>query len=88
MNIELNLNGVSRVAQPQLAPRARQAEPVGDNADFRSTESLTQALSQLPEASPEAVKRAREVIGSVQYPPDETLDRLATLLAMHLSSQP
>ncbi len=84
MNIELNLNGVSPVPQPKPAFRGRQAEPVGDKADFRGTEALTQALAQSPDTRPEAAKRARDVIGSVKYPPEETLDRIATLLATHL----
>ena len=88
MEIELNTSRLSPVPPPQLTPRVRAAAPARDEAEFSGTEALTEALARLPDTRPEVVQKAREVVGSVKYPPDETLNRIAKLLAMQLSQHP
>jgi hypothetical protein len=85
MDVELNLNRVGPVSPPQAPPRTREAGEVADKTEFSGSEALTQALDQVPDARPGQVERARQLVGSVKYPPDETLSRIATLLAMHLT---
>jgi hypothetical protein len=47
-----------------------------------NVDRLTRALAATPDMRPEAVARARELIEAVHYPPAETTQRIAHLLAM------
>jgi hypothetical protein len=85
MEIELNTSRIPSVPLAPIVPRAPANVPARDESRFKGAEALTQALAQLPERRPELIQRAKEVVGSVKYPPDETLNGIATLLAMHLS---
>ena len=85
MEIELN---VSRVpARPPAPAIQRGSEPISaqDESKFKGAEALAQALAQLPDPRPGVVDKARVVVSTVKYPPDEIINRIATLLAIHLS---
>jgi len=47
-----------------------------------NVDRLTPALAETPDMRPEAVARARELIEDVHYPPAETTQRIARLLAL------
>ncbi len=62
---------------------ARRSRPTNTDAgEFNRTDALRQALADTPDIRPEEVERARKLISTSQYPPPETLDRLARLLAI------
>jgi hypothetical protein len=85
MEIELNASRIPSVPPTPTAPRGPETVAVRDESGFRGTEALSQALAQLPDRRPEVIQQAKEVVGSVKYPPDEIINRIANLLAIHLS---
>jgi hypothetical protein len=59
--------------------------PTGrDEANFATTESLQAALRGAPEVRMEKVEQARALIGKSVYPPEETIAKIANLMAMHV----
>ena len=67
---------------------ARRVEPRRtDASDFGEAEALRTALEKTPDVRPEAVARGKELVSLSSYPPPETLDRLARLLALELSTE-
>lgn len=75
-----NVDVASRVTVNQTRPRPAS---VGlDTATFARAGALEQALQETPVARPEAVNRARELIGDVKYPPADAINGIATLLAL------
>lgn len=57
-----------------------------DTASFQRVANLDQALQATPVARPEAVSKARELIGDVKYPPSVAIEGIAALLALRLES--
>jgi hypothetical protein len=49
---------------------------------------LDQALASVPDVRPEVVERARNLVNLVQYPPAETMRKIARLLAMEIERNP
>lgn len=84
MEIELNTSRIPPLPQASTVQRTREVPPPRDDAQFKGTEALTQAMAKLPETRPEVVHQAKQLVGSVKYPPEQTLSRIANLLAMHL----
>jgi hypothetical protein len=84
MEIELNMGRIPPATPPAATEVARPAAPASDEVRFSGTAALAEALAQLPDTRPEVVQRTKEILGTVPYPPDETLSRLATLLAMKM----
>ena len=87
MEIELNTNRLSSVSPASPPQKAREAAPAGDEANFSGTQALAEALAHLPETRPEVIQRARELVGSAKYPPDDMLNRIARLVAMELPNR-
>jgi hypothetical protein len=56
--------------------------PEGDQAEFVNSQTIDQALRDQPEVRPEAVAMAKGLVEDASYPPDETVRRLANLLAL------
>jgi hypothetical protein len=84
MEIEFNS---SREAQPtgnQPVKRSPVATSAAESAPFGAAQSLEQSVRNLPVVRPEQVERARSLIADVKYPPQEMLNRIANLLALHL----
>lgn len=75
------LRPVPTVGNSPLAP----AKPQGEQGavDFKATEALNKALERTPDVRPEKVEKARQDVGQVEYPPRETIQRLAQLLALN-----
>ena len=81
MEVKLNSNlgpvgNVSATNQNLPATRLPQ-----DRTSFESAAVLEKKLADVPEVRPEAVARARDLIASTNYPPPETIDKIAALLA-------
>ena len=85
MRIELNTNRVERITPSTTQQPATAAASGSDVVQFSGSEALTQALAQVPETRPEVVERAKSLIGSSTYPPEELITRLSRLMASQLS---
>ena len=77
-----NIDPVVRAGPSPIKARAPQAGT--DSVAFDQVEVLDQALRATAAGRPEMIGRARQLIGNVKYPPEETIQRIATLLAMSL----
>ncbi len=66
----------------------RRSAPPAEEASFSRLDNLRLALDQTPAVRDTEVLRAKKLVGDVQYPPDETVRRIANLLAIHLSERP
>ncbi|MBL9137224.1 MAG: hypothetical protein JNK85_15230 [Verrucomicrobiales bacterium] len=63
---------------------ARRTKEPTEQVNFAQSAAVEQALQKTPEIRTEAVDRAKALVGSINYPPPETIRRLSNLLAMHL----
>ncbi len=59
-----------------------------DSAQFDQAAALNRALADTPDLRPGEVERARALIGDVTYPPRETIQRIASLLALNVPDEP
>jgi hypothetical protein len=81
-----NVDAAHRLIASPAKPRA--ATVGADTASFNRVEALEQSLATTPAVRPEAVARARELIGDVKYPPMKAIDGIAALLALKMETQP
>ncbi len=84
MQIEFNPGRPTGPGASQSVTRRTPAVPDSEPASFEQTRALEQKLAQVPATRPEQVERARSLIEDVQYPPQEMMNRIASLLALHL----
>ncbi len=56
--------------------------PAQDAADFSTTDSIRSALRNAADVRPDEVERARSLIDTSIYPPEETIRKIANLMAM------
>ena len=80
-----NLGAVTRLASGLARPPETKA--AGDTMAFNSAEALNKALNATHDVRPDVVARAREVVAGNSYPPQETIQRIAVLLASHLDGE-
>jgi hypothetical protein len=83
MEIKLNvsLDSVARVS----GTRAKASRPIdSDSASsaFENSRALEARLEQLPVVRADKLDTGRRLVGDPTYPPRETIQRIATLLAM------
>lgn len=83
MEIEFNPNVGSAGAVKPALPRQGVPQPVTPDVAFQA-EALERQLKDLPSVRPEVVEQARTLVADLQYPPDQVLKSLATLLALKL----
>lgn len=81
MQINSNLNIGSIHSPNPRPPVARDFSQPADEIAFRGSESIEKALEEAPASRPEKVARARELIADGDYPPRETIRKIAFLLA-------
>ncbi len=72
---------------PEARPARRTATAATDGGEFAGTEALRRALEATPDIRPEAVERGRALVGSNDFPPEQTMRRLARLLTQEFSGQ-
>lgn len=85
INPNIRTGGVARpTSQQPVTPRSISS---ADTAAFSGAETVRGSLSQVPNARPEQVARARELIQDIEYPPLDTIKRIAVLLAMSLDEE-
>ena len=87
MEIKLNarLSSVARIASAQPAARVNHTPEVDG---FAGSHALEARLAATPDVRPEAVERAKQLIGDPGYPPNEAIEKIATLLAMEIELLP
>ena len=84
MDIKFNPSQPAGSAANQPVARPNAAARSSETAPFEQAQSLERSVKNLPLVRPEQVERARALVADVQYPPMETLDRIASLLALHM----
>lgn len=87
--MEINFDP-GRVPEPNTGLPVLRRNPsasVDASGRFPRTEALERALREDPPVRPEQVQQARVYVGDAKYPPDEMLDRIANLLALHLNER-
>ena len=83
MQIEFNTSRIAKgdVGQPVTRPAAA---PVStDTTSFTSAASLEAQLRDVPVVRVDKVALAKSLLANPNYPPQELLDRIAALLAVH-----
>jgi hypothetical protein len=83
--IDLKSAALRPVERPERAPAKTKAPE--SRVEFSQAAALEKALANTPEVRPERVDQARRLVGDPEYPPRETLQRIATLLAIKLSAE-
>jgi hypothetical protein len=83
MEIKLNVNvdSVARVS----STRPRASRPIDSDSAlsaFENSRALEARLEQLPDIRADKLETGRRAVGDPTYPPRETIQRIATLLAM------
>jgi len=82
IKLHTNIDSVARVSTTQ--PKAsRQIDSDSDMSVFDNSRALEARLKELPDVRREKVHDAKRLIGDPTYPPRETLQRIAALLAMN-----
>jgi hypothetical protein len=85
MEINLNTNIDSVTRANNLTTQGRDVRPIKEQVSFENSNALNQALLTTPDVRSDEVKRVGyQVLGSVPYPPEETMAKIAHLLAMEL----
>jgi hypothetical protein len=82
MEIKLNTNIDSVARANNLTFKPKDVAPAGDEVSFVHSDALNKALADTPNVRPEAVRRGHALIGTVPYPPAETVAKIADLLAL------
>ena len=84
MEIEFNTNKLGKAEPAQPVSRQEATRRVTEDDAFQQTHALENRLKELPVVRPEKVEQAKTLVTDVQYPPDQVLRSLATLLALKL----
>jgi hypothetical protein len=61
--------------------------PAADGTAFERSAALNRSLANTPEVRPQVVERARRLIEDTSYPPQEAINKIASLLAMTLAEE-
>jgi hypothetical protein len=87
MEIKLNSNieSVGRITGGQ--PKRVEQKSGEDAAVFAQSQALDKALSATPDVRSDVVREASEKVSLADYPPAETIQRIATLLAKNIESE-
>jgi len=70
---------------PEPNRRSHSPAPAGDAAAFSQRAAIERQLENLPAARTAAIERARALVKDDSYPPDETIQRIANLLAVKVT---
>lgn len=83
IKINRNIDSVARVLNTQ--PKA--SRPIDSDSAlsaFENSRALEARLEQLPDVRSEKLETGRRLVGDPAYPPRETIQRIAALLAMEV----
>jgi hypothetical protein len=62
-------------------------QPGESSMPFEHTQALEQTLKETSNVRPEVVANAATLLSDANWPPDETLDRVANVLAQNIQAQ-
>jgi hypothetical protein len=79
MEIKANLNASGANSPP--------AKAVSSRAAFTNSAALERALKDLPDARPEVVARARQLVNDPHYPPAVVIHKISMLIGAGLKSR-
>ncbi len=83
MEIKLNSNIDSVARLNPVQPKAsRPVESQSALSEFANSRALEARLQELPDVRPDKLQQAQRLVGDPEYPPRETMQRLAALLAI------
>jgi hypothetical protein len=80
-------NSYSQIPPAEARPVRRAVQETTEGGEFAGTAALQRALDATPDVRPEAVARGQALAKSDQYPPAETMQRLARLFALEFGAQ-
>jgi hypothetical protein len=78
----------SPIPPAESRPTRRAVQETTEGGEFAGAAALQRALDATPDVRPEAVARGQALANSVQYPPAETMQRLARLFALEFGTKP
>jgi hypothetical protein len=84
INTSMNVSGVNGLTPPGRPAAA--AKAVADTASFTGSAAVETELKGLPDSRPEAVERAKELIGDANYPSSAIVKQLSQFLTANLKS--
>jgi hypothetical protein len=85
VNVRFNTNIGSITGEVPDRAKSQKAPSGQDDVWLDQSAHLDRSFATTPEMRPEVVQRGRQMIGDVTYPPDETIRKLAALLAMNMA---
>lgn len=83
MEIDFNPGRVPKVEPSQTAARPSASAPA-DETSFTVSAALQDKLKNLSDVRPDKVAYAKNLVSDSEYPPNDVLDRIAVLLAIHV----
>jgi hypothetical protein len=89
MEVEFNagITGNTPVGQTPVRREPAQSAAAASPMSFNNTEALEQTLKETPTVRPEAVTRAAALMSDPNYPSNEVLDRVATVLSQNITGE-
>ena len=87
MEVDFNPGRNTNVGAGQPVNRRAAIQPADNTMSFDQTQSLEQNLKSIPQVRPEKVAQAAALVANPNYPSDVQLNKMAGLLAGHISSQ-
>ena len=85
MEIEFNPARTPATGAGHPVERRNAAPAARTERSFERTAALETALKEIPLVRADKVEHARSLVADTKYPPEETLNRIANLLAIHMS---
>jgi hypothetical protein len=87
MEVEFNVGLTANSPVSQSPVNRTPPQPASSTMSFQYTQALEQTLKDTPTVRPDAVDRAAALLSDPNYPSDETLGRVAGVLAQNITSQ-
>lgn len=85
MQINTNSSPISVGGIDKAAKTVHTSAVESDSVSFNQIDELAKSLREEGEVRPDQVERAAALIADVQWPPPETIRRIARLLSMDIS---
>ena len=83
MEIELNTSSIGPRSLTHPVTKRDTTPASTDTTSFTATASLDSQLQSVPATRVDKVALAKSLVANPNYPPQELMDRIATLLAVH-----
>jgi hypothetical protein len=87
MEVEFNVGLAANNPVSQSPVRRESTPPAASAMSFENTQALEQTLKETSTVRPEAVERATALLSDANYPSDEALDHVATVLSQNIKGQ-